>query len=208
MRPLLTFWYYSHVEKEQLVVTYVRYFHRYPSLTCTARVTWQPAEASLVTCHRSSFRKLFFLLHKTDLPTSRLLLPPIGSTRQPQRSDWPDREHVCARHNQTTPPSFKSFMCNWYRPRSKKTAGISVFWGQRNESRDGSQPLRWVCESAAEHRDDSVYFSVKLQLLNLLPKISQGVHCQSCYLFIQYLNSGLPYRRFLWFLANLDGKLA
>lgn len=130
MWPLLTFWYYSHVEKEQLAVTYVRYFHRYPSLTCTARVTWQPSEASVVTCHRSSFRKLFFLLQKRNLPTSRLLLPPIGYTRQPQRSDWPDRGHVCARHNQTTPPTFKSFMCNWYRPRRKKRLEFQYFGGR------------------------------------------------------------------------------
>lgn len=125
--------------------------------------------ASLVTCHRSSFRKLFFLLLKTKLLKSRLFSPAIGYSQQLQRSDWPDWGHVCRRQNQITAPSLNSFMCNWYRPRRKNGWSFSVLGALRWKLRS-RQLFRWVCETAAEQSDDSACFLVRLQLCKLAAK--------------------------------------
>lgn len=138
--------------------------------------------------HVSSFKfqETFFPPPENKMPMSRLLFPPIGYNQHLLRSDWPDGGHVCIRQNQTTPPSLNSFMCNWYLARRNKTPGISLFWGNEMKfTPESAVKVSLLNDSRAARRLGLCFFWLSLNFVKSRPNISQGVHCQSCYLFIQ-----------------------
>lgn len=88
------------------------------------------------------------------------------------------------------PQTLNSFMCNWYRPSQKKNGptDFSGVWGRELQVTVGSAAKVSLSSSRRTARRLGVVFGAQTQLCELTT-VSQGVHCQSCYLFIHYVYS-------------------
>lgn len=101
--------------------------------------------------HVSSFKfqETFFSPAENKTTNVPPPFPLIGYMRQLQHADWPDWRHVCARQNQTTPPSLHSFVCNWYRSWRKENGSNFEYFRSVKWKLQRGHLLRWVCKMAS-----------------------------------------------------------